>query len=394
MAWTTLTKTDAAHDAGKPVTKDLLIDPVIDDLNYLFDEVALSAPAIKNGSFENGTVGANQTPSGWTWTAYTGGTRAISSTTGEQSHGQNGVKITHPSGGSNGGGYLTTDDFIPCTVKKLVYVAWEMKVSAANGAQNKVTIFWYQKDQTASAVTTSNVIYDDTAGTTSWTQCMSGAQPPSDATFFKIRVTGGDSATDPGSSTDIFFDNVRIVNGPADVFDNSAEYNAASASTYVKFIPNSTGFVWVEMWGSGSGGHGGGGIGGGGGGEYAAGYFQATAATSYPVTVGAGGTGGGSPTSGNPSNFNTTSVIANGGTSSATSAGGAGGTGGTGEILINGDAGGTHAAPFAMGGAGGGHGGAGGSSSIGGMSPTAPGGGGGGDGALEAGASGAVKIWY
>ena len=377
MAWTTLTKTDAAHDAGKPVTKDLLIDPVIDDLNYLFDEVALSAAAVKNGSFENGTVGANQTPASWTWTAYTGGTRAISSTTGEQSHGQNGVKITHPSGGSNGGGYLTTDDFIPCTVQKLVFIAWEMKVSAANGAQNKVTIFWYKKDQTASAVTTSNVIYDDTAGPTSWTQCMSGAQPPSDATFFKIRVTGGDSATDPGSSTDIFFDNVRLVNGPADVFLKNVTFRMAGGNIWP--CPASDQCVWVEAWGPGgtgvianAGGQ------GGGGGEYAAGYFQATASTNYAATVGAVGSN---------TAFNSSTVVAVKGNNGSNPTYGSGGTGGTGVIKFDGSS--------QSGGVGGysPQGGGGGGVDISGSQPG--GGGGGASGAdFGIGAIGEIKVWF
>lgn len=378
MAWTTLTKTDAAHDAGKPVTKDLLIDPVIDDLNYLFDEVALSAPSIKNGSFENGTVGANQTPASWTWTAYTGGTRAISSTTGEQSHGQNGVKITHPSGGSNGGGYLTTDDFIPCTVQKLVFIAWEMKVSAANGAQNKVTIFWYKKDQTASAVTTSSVIYDDTAGTTSWMQCMSGAQPPSDATFFKIRVTGGDTATDPGSSTDIFFDNVRIVSGPGDVYQRSAEFKIAGSHSWP--CPASDQCVWVEAWGPGGTGSSSSGKGGGGG-ESAAGYFQATASTRYVATVGAVGSN---------TTFNTSTVVAVKGNNGSGSPG-AGGTGGTGEIKFDGETAenlGNGSGGYSPRAGGGGYGG--GTASAG----SQPGGGGGGGTTGGAGAIGEIKVWF
>tara|TARA_R110000803_G_scaffold210784_1_gene283734 strand:+ start:2236 stop:3396 length:1161 start_codon:yes stop_codon:yes gene_type:complete len=386
MAWTTLTKTDAAHDAGKPVTKDLLIDPVIDDLNYLFDEVAISAPAVKNGSFENGTVGANQTPASWTWTAYTGGTRAISSTTGEQSHGQNGVKITHPSGGSNGGGYLTTDDFIPCTVQKLLFIAWEMKVSAANGAQNKVTIFWYKKDQTASAVTNSSVIYDDTAGTTSWTQCMSGAQPPSDATFFKIRVTGGDTATDPGSSTDIFFDNVRIVNGPADVYYEMTETTYADTTYWVS--PPAVKCVWVECIGGGGKGQVVNNAPSGGGAEYAAGYFVTAASAKYTIVT------GGSATS---TTFNISTVVANGGTtptSGDSGAGGAGGTGGNGLILIGGQAGGAGSGSNVTGGTAG-RGGMGSVSAATSSAGHYPGGGSGGaTSAVGEGGDGWCKIWF
>ncbi|MEL0099576.1 MAG: hypothetical protein VW907_08485, partial [Opitutae bacterium] len=109
-----------------------------------------------NGSFEEGTVGASNTPSSWSWTASgSGGTYALTSTSGEQAHGQNGFKITHPGGASNGGGYIQTDEFIPVGQGDFVYLGWKLKVSAANGAQNKVTLLWYKPDQTASTTTST-----------------------------------------------------------------------------------------------------------------------------------------------------------------------------------------------------------------------------------------------
>ena len=334
MAWTTLTKTDSQHDTGKPVTKDLFIDPVIDNLNDLDGRIGTAgSKGVLNASFEEGTVGASNAPSNWTWTASgSGGTYALTSTSGEQQHGQNGFKITHPSGVGNGGGYIQTDDFIPVGTSDFLYVAWKMKVSAANGAQNKVTVLWYKPDQTASA-TTSTDIFDDTAGPTAWTQCFSGALVPSDASFYKLRLLGGDTATDPGSSTDIFFDDVRIVNGPADVYGASMEFTDQSKSAAV--VLASAQIIWVECWGGGGGSDTSSLCRGAGGGEYAAGYFFGAATTEYAVSLGAGGTTGGN---GGNTTFNSTTVVATGGGGSTNGAGnnGDGGTGGTGLITIDG----------------------------------------------------------
>lgn len=389
MAWTTLTETDSQHDAGKPITKDLFVDPVIQNLNDLNDRVGASGNlGLLNGSFEEGTVGASNTPSNWSWTASgSGGTYALTSTAGEQAHGQNGFKITHPSGVGNGGGYIQTDDFIPVGTSDFLYVAWKMKVSAANGAQNKVTVLWYTSAQVAAGTTSTN-LYDDTAGPTAWTQCFGGTQVPSDAEFFKLRLLGGDTATDPGSSTDIFFDDVRIVNGPEEVFQNSTTYT--KEGTFKWESPSSVANVWVEAIGGGAGGSATPNRGGGGGGEYAAANFATAASTMYSLTVGAAGA---SDSSGTNSVFNTNTVIATAGGTTAGTTGGAGGTGGTGDIKIDGYKGNDNG-DDAHGGRGA-RGGAGGAGTAGGTAAaTSPGGGGGGDQANTAGADGMVRIWF
>lgn len=380
MAWTTLTETDSQHDAGKPITKDLFVDPVIQNLNDLNDRVGASGNlGLLNGSFEEGTVGASNTPSNWSWTASgSGGTYALTSTSGEQTHGQNGFKITHPSGASNGGGYIQTDDFITIGESDFVFLAWKMKVSAANGAENTVTLLWYKDDQTAST-TTSTDIFNSTSGPTAWTQCFSGAQVPSDACFFKVRLLGGDTATDPGSSTDIFFDDVRIVKEPGDVFSKNVSFDVAGSPNWVS--PSAIRCVWVECIGGGGGGGGSVNWGGGGGGEYAAGYVMTAASTAYACVVGA---------EANNSTFNSTTIVANGGATATNLTGGAGGTGGTGQITFDGIAGQNNGGSGGYA-ANGGGGGAGGGSSTDGSSP---GGGGGGDTTSRNGAAGRVRIWF
>lgn len=145
----------------------------------------------------------------------------------------------------------------------------------------------------------------------------------------------------------------RVVNG-----------NVPGTATTDTYTTNGT-YYWtpqvgvtvatVQLWGGGGGGASGGG-GAGGGGEFAQSVVpvsstavNTTSGTSIPIVVGAGGAGGlGSNTTpaagsnGGNSTFNSTQVVANGGTGAPTSgSGGAGGTSGTGAFLFNGGAGGS-----------------------------------------------------
>lgn len=206
--------------------------------------------------------------------------------------------------------------------------------------------------------------------------------------------------------------------------------------------------ITVEAWGAGGGGGGDTTTGGyGGGGGAGGGYSKSTGisvtpGTSYSVVVGTGGAGGANAASpgvggtGGDSTFNSTTVVAKGGTGGAggTSGGASGGTGGasgsgTGDTKTSGGNGGTGATLGGGGGGGSGGdstgggtggnasvgtggtagsagttngsaGGAGGNSGGNGSAGTAPGGGGGGSGnsagsgTAAAGAAGQVKITY
>lgn len=122
---------------------------------------------------------------------------------------------------------------------------------------------------------------------------------------------------------------------------------AAATSTTATYTANSSwispmGVVSanVELYGAGGGGgkvsNGTAVRGGGGGGEYAAEHTLAvTQSTSYIITVGTAGTTAGG--NGGNTTFNTTGVVANGGTGAGASAtGGAGGTGSTNTVHYNG----------------------------------------------------------
>lgn len=117
-----------------------------------------------------------------------------------------------------------------------------------------------------------------------------------------------------------------------------------SSTTWI--CPAGVYFATVEAWGGGGGGcgiTGVGGVGGGGGGAYASSVVPVVPGTSYSVAIGAGGVGStGTGTNGGNSTFNTSTVIAAGGTGSISTTGGAGGTtaASTGDTKFAGGAGG------------------------------------------------------
>ena len=268
--------------------------------------------------------------------------------------------------------------------------------TSATGAKHIVRFYWFKWDQSACS-TASTDAYSDTFNPTTWVQCYTEAQAPNngaadDAKYFKVRFVASDTSVTPSGTGAISFDDVRLVTGPADVYNNHAEYHSGG-SVAVKWECPSAQVVWVEAIGGGAGGSSTANYAGGGGGEYAAGYFGASAAA-YAVVAGAAGSTGATGGNGSASSFNSTTVVANGGTSAGTSTtGGAGGTGGTGVITINGadgvdNANGAHGGHAARGG-GGGEG-----TSSGTVAASVPGGGGGGDQAGTAAARGMVKIWF
>src|ERR1051326_1132028 len=195
--WATLNKPSQGE-----ATRLALIWAIIDHLGLLRTQQSTGA-LIPNGSFED-DADADGVPDQWTKTLFTGGTFAIDTT--DQQHGDSSAKFTSPGGAGNGGGYLTTDDFFPVSPNRTVEVLWEMKSSAA-GVSNRVEIFWYKADQTASG-TTSSSLYNSTANPTAWTAMSGSVTPPSDARFAKIRITGCHTASTTAGST--WFDNVQV----------------------------------------------------------------------------------------------------------------------------------------------------------------------------------------
>src|SRR3990167_3270875 len=137
----------------KPVqgdaTKKSLIDAVIDDLSYLYNQISgLTGLAVPNASFE-ADIDADGFADQWDLTLYTGGAHVLAGTgLADVSciHGRRAVKLTSPGGAGNGGGYITTADFIEVTPNRLMAVSWQMFSTAAT-IRNKVEILWYDGSQ-------------------------------------------------------------------------------------------------------------------------------------------------------------------------------------------------------------------------------------------------------
>jgi len=322
MAWTTITKPTQGA-----ATKKSLIDAIIDNLTYLFSQASTSA-LIANGSFEDDGDG-DGTPDSWTLTLFTGGSFTLDST--DQRHGAKSAKFTSPGGASNGGGFLHSNDFFAVSPNRQVEVLWELKASAA-GVSNRVELYWYKADQTASA-TPSTSLYNSTSNPTSWTAMANFATPPSDARYAKLRITGCHTASTTAGST--WFDNlqVRLRQTTIPVLE------IISAST-TWTVPAGVHRLRVRAWGAGGGGFGSGasnGAGGGGGG-FGEVLTDVVPGTAYTVTIGAGGAIG---AAGGDTSFGAL-ITCNGGAAATSTTGGAGGAGG-GSWSITGQNGGDYA---------------------------------------------------
>ena len=377
MAFTSITK----PSVGDATKKTAFADAVINNLTDLNSRIGTggASSGIPNSSFED-DGDADGDPDSWTVTNI-GGTSGIIATSGDQAHGLNAWKVDYPASAAQGA-TIQTNDYIAISPDEIIYLAWKMKGTSATGANHVVSLLWYTFNK---SVISTTEIYSDPANPTEWTQCLSGAISPSTAKFMKIKIQGSDT-TVPSDTGSISFDNVRLVNGPADVYGNSVEFVGGGASAYANV---SAGVIWVEAIGAG----GGGSTttrGGGGGGEYAAGYFFASAATNYALTSGAGVAPLNLGPDGGNSSFNSTTIIGIGGKGDNGTGGGIGGTGGTGEITIDGGVGisnadGGHGGAAARGGGGGG-----GSDTA---APSVPGGGGNNQSSANS-AHGMVRIWF
>lgn len=158
---------------------------------------------VQNGSFEIDTDG-DSAPDNWTLAPDTGGTIAIDSTSGGQTHGANGLKFT---GTGSGGGTATSTKFDVLAGKALV-TEFSYKSSAAT-TTNSVVIKWYKFDDSASS-TPSTTVHSLAAGNpSSFTSYYYRDAIPSDATKAEIVITGvASGGTDKTGPT--WFDNISV----------------------------------------------------------------------------------------------------------------------------------------------------------------------------------------
>jgi len=343
MSWTTITK-PVQGDA----TKKSLIDAVIDDLSYLYNQISsLHGLAVPNPSFE-ADVDADSLPDEWTRTLYTGGTFAITGIGLADTacvHGQRAVKFTSPGGAGNGGGYIESTDYIETTPNRAVALSWQMKSTAAT-IRNKVELLWYTGAQIYISTST---LYTSITNSLVWTPQIASAFPPSNALYCKIRLTGAENTTTVAGSC--YFDDVRLLT--ARPYQN--EITLTTPGAYAWTCPTGVLLVDVEVMGGGGGGggghNGGNGGSGGGGAGLSRKWYPVTPGTSYLITVGTGGGGGGvdtNGTTGGTSIFDTagaTPPTATGGVRGVEpatgSTGGVGGTGSNGDVMVTGGTGGS-----------------------------------------------------
>lgn len=166
-----------------------------DDINVsTTSSTSGSGNLLNNSSFETDSD-ADGIPDNWTRTLYTAGTFSLQTT--DQFNGQKSIKFTSV---GTGGGYITSTDTFAVSPSVAYTIGWAMKGTA--DVRNVVEVLWYQDDGSASGVTASTTVYDDsTTNPTSWTEKWYEATSPSDAAFAKVRLTGCHSSDATSGNT-------------------------------------------------------------------------------------------------------------------------------------------------------------------------------------------------
>ncbi|XAI95663.1 hypothetical protein [Microcystis phage Mae-JY22] len=157
--------------------------------------VEIGPNLLRNGSFEGGETG-------WTFTNYVGGSRA--------------VHIANPSNGAkaiaftstvlaNGGGEAVSNEYVPVGHGEPIALTWWYWASVAN-VSAKVELVWYDKDKSQISVTALAALVDVP---TSQGYTGSAATAPSNARWVRVRITGGVPSTGAAVGT-VYFDGLVL----------------------------------------------------------------------------------------------------------------------------------------------------------------------------------------
>lgn len=223
----TWTAKDASRlDPGKPITTGLKNNEW-DNLTFLAEWLGASylagavqnhdhdginsAPIevlpnlVKNGSFERD--GGGGIPAGWTFTAYTGGSAAIVTST--QAHGRACVGITSTVL-ANGGGYYESANFFDVGGGGNYLISlWCL--ASVGGVSAKAEVIWYDHNEAQLSIGT---IWSSAAVTdVKFTEQLARVVAPSSARLAKLRLTGGVPATGTSVGT-IYFDGIMVPDFP------------------------------------------------------------------------------------------------------------------------------------------------------------------------------------
>jgi len=203
-----------------------LMQKIKDNFDFFNSSVG-GGPDLINNSFDIDSD-SDGVPDSWDVSLYAGGSQTLDST--NAAHGAKALKFVHPGGPGNGGGFVTSD-YIPCNENYPFIVEFLNKCSQS-GVKVAIHIRYYTE---VKVFISNEIIYSDTTNPTSWEVLFtSSATVPTTAQYLKVRVIGGIDDTDPGSSTDIYFDNILIKYDPFDIY-------TSNGSTLGQFIVSESG---------------------------------------------------------------------------------------------------------------------------------------------------------
>lgn len=162
--------------------------------------VEIGPNAIRNGSFEDDQAG-------WTFTPYTGGSVAIN--TANHMDGAKSIAITSTVL-ANGGGELISNEYRTITEGRLVRADFALKASVAN-VSCKVEVVWYNNLKAQISATT---LYSSVNTPITLTRRSTDARAPSNARYYRTKVTGGVPGSGTATGT-FYFDGLVAATGEA-----------------------------------------------------------------------------------------------------------------------------------------------------------------------------------